>query len=99
MDAFVVYRCPLRKRPVSLSFLGRYDYMSDHSNGSTDDSGLLVVDDPRRHRLTGGITLSLGRPDLQADVRLNYEQYFFKAGSVTSPSEQNKLVIEFVTHF
>lgn len=99
VDAFVVYRCPLRKRPVSLSVLGRYDYMSDHSNGSTDDSGLLVVDDPRRHRLTGGITLSLGRPDLQADVRLNYEQYFYQSGSVTSPSEQNKLVIEFVTHF
>lgn len=73
--------------------------MSDQSNGSKDDNGLLLVDDPERHRLTGGLTLSMGKGRLQADVRLNYEQYFYKQGVETSISERNKLVLEFVAHF
>lgn len=99
VDAFVAYRLPLRRNNWALSFLGRYDYMSDQSNGSKDDNGLLLVDDPERHRLTGGLTLSMGKGRLQADVRLNYEQYFYKQGVETSISERNKLVLEFVAHF
>ena len=84
---------------MALSFLGRYDYMSDHSNGTKDVNGLLKTDDPERHRLTGGVTLSMGKGLLQADVRLNYEQYFYNKCVEPSISEQNKLVLEFVAHF
>lgn len=84
---------------MALSFLGRYDYMSDHSNGTKDDDGNLEVNDPERHRLTGGLTLSLGKGALQADIRLNYEQYFYNSGVVPAIYEQNKLVLEFVAHF
>lgn len=99
VDAFAVYRLPLKKGLTALSFLGRYDYMSDHSNGSTDDNGMLTVSDPGRHRLTGGMTLGFGRKALQTDLRLNYEQYFYKKGVTPGISEQNKLVVELVAHF
>lgn len=99
VDAFAVFRLPLKKGLTALSFLGRYDYMSDHSNGSTDDNGMLTVSDPERHRLTGGMTLGFGRKALQADIRLNYEQYFYKKGVTPGISDQNKLVVELVAHF
>lgn len=99
VDAFAAYRIPLKKKITAISFLGRYDYMSDHSKGSKDDSGNLMVDDPERHRLTGGVTLSLGKKSLQADIRLNYEQYFYAEGVIPAISEQNKLVVELVAHF
>lgn len=99
VDAFASYRLPLKKDLTAISFLGRYDYMSDHNNGSKDDNGALTVSDPERHRLTGGVTLSLGKKALQADIRLNYEQYFYGKGVIPSISEQNKLVVEFVAHF
>lgn len=99
LDAFAAYRLPLKGRKTALSFLGRYDYMSDHSNGKKDESGLLRTDDPERHRLTAGLTLSLGKGALQADIRLNYEQYFYNKGVEPSISERNKIVLEFVAHF
>lgn len=99
VDAFAAYRLPLRKYLSAVSFLGRYDYMSDHSKGVKDDEGKLVADDPARHRLTGGVTLSLGKGKLQADIRLNYEQYFYSKGVKPAISEQNKIVVEFVAHF
>ena len=37
VDAFAAYRLPLKKGLTAISFLGRYDYMSDHNNGSKDD--------------------------------------------------------------
>lgn len=99
VDAFAAYRLPIKKGLSSISFLGRYDYMSDHSKGNKDTEGKLKIDDPERHRLTGGITLSFGTPRLQSDIRLNYEQYFYKKDVVPSISEQNKIVLELVAHF
>lgn len=98
-DAFAAYRLPLKKGFTSISFLGRYDYMSNHSKGNKDAEGKLKIDDPERHRLTGGITLSLGTAKLQSDIRLNYEQYIYKKDIVPSISEQNKIVLELVAHF
>ena len=99
VDAFAAYRLPLKRNNLALSFLGRYDYMSDHSNGAKDENGLLKVDDPERHRLTGGLTLSMGKGAFQGDIRLNYEQYFYPNGVEPAISEQNKIVLEFVAHF
>lgn len=99
VDAFAVYRLPLKKSLSAISFLGRYDYMSDHNSGGKGDDGKLSVDDPERHRLTGGVTLSFGKKSLQADIRMNYEQYFYAKGVTPAISEQNKIVLEFVAHF
>lgn len=99
VDVFAAYRLPLKKHFSAISFLGRYDYMSDHSKGVRNETGALTTDDPERHRLTGGVTLSLGRGALQADIRLNYEQYFYHTGVQPLISERNKFVVEFVAHF
>jgi len=71
----------------------------DYIKYTKDESSNLKVDDPERHRLTGGVTLSLGKKSLQADIRLNYEQYFYNKGVTPAISEQNKIVMEFVAHF
>lgn len=99
IDIFTVYKFPLKKHNVDISLLGRYDYMSNHNNGGTDENGNLKIDDPKRHRFTGGVTLSLGKKSLQADIRLNYEQYFYASVIMAPISEQNKIVAEFVVHF
>lgn len=99
VDAFAAYRLPLNKVLTAISFLGRYDYMSDHNKGGKDEDGKLTVDDPERHRITGGVTLSFGKKALQADLRLNYEQYFYSEGATPAISEQNKIVMELVAHF
>lgn len=99
IDAFAAYRLPLKRGLSAISFLGRYDYMSDHTKGNRDECGALGVDDPERHRLTGGVTLSFGKKALQADLRLNYEQYFYRSGVTPVISERNKLVVEVVAHF
>lgn len=99
IDAFAAYRLPLKRGLSAISFLGRYDYMSDHTKGNRDECGALGVDDHERHRLTGGVTLSFGKKALQADLRLNYEQYFYRSGVTPAISERNKLVVEVVAHF
>lgn len=45
------------------------------------------------------MTLSLGQKLLQADLRLNYEQYFYAEGIVPAISERNKVVVELVARF
>ncbi len=98
-DFFAAYRLPLKKKLTAISFLGRYDYMSDHSKGEVHDDGNIGIDDPERHRLTGGVTLSFGQKSLQADIRINYEQYFYANTATPAISEQSKAVVEFVVHF
>jgi len=98
-DAFAAYRLPLKKGLTAISFLARYDYMSDHSKGVKDEKDNLTADDPERHRITGGVTLHLGKKSLQADIRLNYEQYFYPGTATPAISDRNKAVIEFAVHF
>lgn len=100
IDAFVCRNLPTpRLRALKqISILARYDYMSDHSTGVADASGQLVADDPERHRVTGGLTFSLGLP-FQADIRINYEAYFYRATVTPALSEQDKFVAEFMVRF
>ncbi len=105
-DGFVCYDLKLRGKPFGkISFLGRYDYMGDHSDGKAYPDGkadtgerALIVNDYRRQRLTGGLTLSLARPFV-SDIRINYEKYLYRHGAVAKPSEQDKIVVELMTRF
>lgn len=99
IDAFACYDIPMRRILSRISILGRYDYMSDHSNGIADDSGELVTDDPARHRVTGGVTLGVGKLPFQMDIRINYEAYFYKKNVTPAISEQDKIVVEFMCRF
>ena len=108
VDAFASYDFPLRHCFFSkITPLVRYDYMGDHSDGkdyvlSTDAAGQevtgLKITDYQRSRLTGGVTFSVGKRFL-ADIRLNYEKYFYRAGGEAKSSEKDKVVVEVMTHF
>ena len=78
--------------------LVRYDYMSDHSDGTLNSEGRLTVTDHQRSRLTGGVTISLKKPFV-SDIRLNYEKYFYRNDGVAHTSEKDKIVIEVMTRF
>lgn len=99
VDAFVSRDLLLRSRALRrISLLARYDYMSDHSTGIAGPDGALLADDPERHRVTGGVTLGLGLP-FQADIRINYEAYFYRPTATPALSEQDKIVAEFMVRF
>lgn len=85
VDVFGVYRLPLKKVFTGISFVGRYDWIGADGGAETE----------ARHRLTGGVTLSLGRAPLQADIRLNYEQSL----NPRTPSDRSKAVVELVARF
>ena len=104
-DGFINYDIPFKKGPFSkISPLARFDYMSDHSDGyryidgKQNTEGNLIVNDYRRGRVTGGVTLSFAKPFV-SDIRVNYEKYFYGHNGIPKPSEKDKVVIEFVTHF
>lgn len=101
VDAFVNYDLPLRKGPFTkLSFLARYDMMTDQSDAQTvdEETGSLVITDYQRQRLTAGLTFSLSKA-FRTDLRLNYEKYFYPSGSIAKESEQDKIVLELMVRF
>lgn len=104
-NSFLCYDIPLRKCFFhKVSPLVRYDYMQDHSdgkhylNGAQNDEGTLIINDYQRSRITAGATLSIDKPFI-SDIRINYEKYFYRSGAVAKVSEQDKIVIEVMTHF
>lgn len=100
VNAFINYDLPLRKVFQKVSFLARYDMMTDHSDAQQLDetTGLLAITDYKRHRLTGGLTFSLSKA-FRTDLRLNYEKYFYPEGSIAKESEQDKIVVELMIRF
>ncbi|MDO4180042.1 MAG: porin [Bacteroidales bacterium] len=99
IDAFINYDLPLKKGLFrKISFLGRYDSMGDHSDGTSNEEGKLYTTDYSRQRITGGMTLSFGKA-FRADLRLNYEKYFYDQLSLAKESEQDKVVVELMVRF
>ena len=58
----------------------------------------LTLTDSELKLITGGITLSIAKPFI-SDIRINYEKYFYNDGVTPKVSEQDKIVIEFMTRF
>ena len=100
VNTFINYDLPLRKVFNKMSFLLRYDMMTDQSDAKTTDeeTGALVTTDYKRQRLTGGITFSLSKA-FRTDLRLNYEKYFYTNSSIAKESEQDKIVLELMVRF
>ena len=88
VNAFVNYDWFIRKKKSlfkKVSLLARFDYMGNNSDGTLDEQG-------------SGLTFSFGKP-FQADLRLNYEKYFYEDRSFALESEQDKLVVEMMVRF
>lgn len=99
VDAFAAYRIPIKEVLSGLSVLVRYDFMSDHSDGTKNTDGLLYTNDPKRQRITGGLTLHFGSSSLYADIRINYEKYFYRQGIDPGISNHDKIVVELMCRF
>lgn len=83
-----------------LSFQGRIDGMTDHSNSQRNDDGLLSTDDPARNRITAGATIShIKSKNLFLDLRANYEKYFYHNGADRTPYDGDKAMIEMILRF
>ncbi len=100
LNTFACYYIPLKKFFHQMSVGLRYDMMTDHSDGKNidEDTYILPITDYGRHRITGGVTFSFSKKFV-ADIRLNYEKYFYNKGGVPKASEQDKIVVEFMTRF
>ena len=101
VNAFVNYDWFIKKKKSlfkKVSFLARFDYMGNNSDGTLDEQGEFLITDYERKRITGGLTFSFGKP-FQADIRLNYEKYFYGDRSFALESEQDKLVVEMMVRF
>lgn len=98
LNTMAAYTLPLRRVFDHLRFLTRFDMMDDHSSGSLNDEGVLQTDDAARKRLTAGITLGFAKR-LAAELRLNYEKYFYDKGAAMKTSERDKVVMEMMIHF
>lgn len=110
VDAMAIYKMPLKNAPSSdpktgyltgISYLLRYDYMDNHSDGKkgfAEGTTRLQQSDAQRHRLTVGLTFHVANPYFPTDIRLNYEKYWYPHGGAKD-SEQDKLVAELMIRF
>lgn len=98
LNTMAAYTLPLRRVFDHLRFLTRFDMMDDHSRGALNDEGVLQTDDAARKRLTAGITLGFAKR-IAAELRLNYEKYFYDKGATMKTSERDKVVMEMMIHF
>ena len=98
-NSFVYYDLFMKKGFEKISFLIRYDRMTNNNNGYADNvTNMLPITDYRRYRLTGGITISVSKPFI-SDIRINYENYCYPSSAIPKESERNKFVIELMTRF
>ena len=83
----------------ALSFQGRFDGLTDHSSGAGTDTGALTTNDPGRNRVTLGSTLSCFRGPVHADVRLDFEKYFYRDKALNPAGTDDRLLIELIVKF
>lgn len=100
-NLYADYRMPINAGIFNrLSFQGRLDGMTDHSNSRFNDEGTLSTDDPARNRISAGTTIShIKSKNLFLDLRANYEKYFFHKNADRTPYDGDKAVIEMVLRF
>lgn len=99
--AMADYTLPL---PMSwfnrLSFQGRFDGMTAHSDLLPDDTGHLTDTDPSRKRVTLGATMKyLRAASAYVALRLNYEKYFYDSGTEAPLGKGDKFLAELVFNF
>ena len=104
VDAMMIYKQGLSQEKAyfnGVSYLLRYDFMNDHSDGKKglSDKGDLVLSDYERHRLTAGLTFHIDNKYFPTDLRLNYEKYWYPNGGKAKESEQDKVVCELMIKF
>lgn len=83
----------------ALSFHGRFDGLTAHSSALRKPDGKIWTDTPARNRLTAGITLTAAYLPVYADIRLDYEKYFYHHGFDPAKGQGDRLTLELVVRF
>lgn len=107
VDVMTIYKIPMKKGFLGgISYLLRYDYMDNHSDGKAPlqlpplgGEPKLQLSDAERHRLTAGLTFHVANRYFPTDIRLNYEKYWYPHSGTPKESEQDKLVAELAIRF
>lgn len=112
VDAFVCYDQWLKNKSEEsllkkISYLARFDYMGDNSDGyhyldgakSNAAGAALKITEWARKRATAGVTLSFAQKSFNADLRINYEKYFYNDDAKIKTSEHDKMVVELMVRF
>lgn len=76
------------------SVQARYDGMTDQWNGIEGD-----IDNPGRHRITLGATLTYHYKKVFADLMLNYENYHYFNNYIAPTGQSSKVVTEIAIRF
>lgn len=99
-NVWASYAVPLPKTVFdTLSFMGRFDGMTDHSAGSPDADGLLSADNYGRNRVTLGASLSYTRTPVKFEFQLNYENYIFNNWHTEPQGSRDKVLAELIVKF
>ena len=100
-NAYVDYHLPVEAGVFNqLSFQGRFDGMTDFSNGLPGDNGKLTANTPACNRVTIGTTISYNQSENRfLDIRANYEASFYHSDVIVTPDMGDKLVVEMVLRF
>ncbi len=99
-NVFGDYRLPVTPRKFSRwGVHSRFDSMTKHSQGYADADGNLTIDQPTRCRLTIGSTLTYRYAMLRADLRLDYEKYFYGTGGRPDNEHGDRVSLELIINF
>ncbi len=99
-NVYGVYTLPVTSRILNfVSFEGRFDGMTDHSTGVSDDDGHLSADHPSRRRITIGSTIGRIHRHVKAEFSINYEKYLYNNGIEATRGNGDKLIAELVIKF
>lgn len=98
VNSFISRKFPMTHKLTAITASGRYDYMSAHSDGKKNDDGVLVANQPQRHRMTLGSSLIFGKTRW-VELRVNYEKYFYGHDAVVPVSDHDKMVVEVMCRF
>jgi len=99
-NIFANYSMPVKAGIFNrMSIQGRFDGATSNSSGQRNKDGILIEDDPSRRRATAGVTLTYIEKNVRADIRLNYEKYFYRSGIKAPENDRDRLVAELIIRF
>lgn len=93
------YKMPVRAGIFNrFSAQGRFEFITSHCTGLHTD-GKLNASQPARRRITVGATLTRLMGSRHADIRINYEKYFYNHGVTPLANRDDMIVAELVVKF
>ncbi len=100
-SVFSSYQMPVKAGIFNrLSFQGRFDGITDHSDAIPDENNCLTLTDPARNRVTvGGTLTTMKAKNMYFDFRVDYEKNFYLHNVKASPEYADKIVAEMVLRF